>query len=1169
MRRWMAAALVALAWTTDARAAAPQSDPLVPPSFTVTPGDWATEDVHPADGDTFTATPGGWSGVGNTYGYQWQRCTAAGSGCSDIPGATSATFVPDSLFGAHLRLAVTATNPGGSTTAYSAPTRRLVDETAHLRPGVTAPSIQGRLAEGETLTLDAVTSYVGSRPLSDRVVWQRCDGPASTQPCHDLPWPGGRNASYALTETDVGSHMRAYFHVFNGAGTARLQYTVRVGPVGPNTSPPAGASAPSVSGAPVDGGTVQGAAGSWTGARPMTYALQWLRCDAGGCTEIEGATISQYRPGTDDLGRRLRLRVTARNQYGEAVATSEPSAAVAPAPPAPATAPSLDGTALDGQLLSGTRGTFTGTGPMTEAVAWERCDATGDGCSTIAGASGATHTLVPADVGRRLRFKVTARNDAGSATARSAPSEVVRAIAPAATDLPAVSGTTRDEETLSGTVGAWTGSPDIAYARQWMRCGDAGCTPIPGATGATYALAAEDVGSRVRLRVVASNFGNAVTALSEPTAVVAPSAPRALDFPAADGEARDGEAMTARPGAWKGTGPLAHSYRWERCVEGAGCSAIEGAVDAVYRLTGADVGRRVRVVVTATGRGGVAEAPSAPVGPVAAVAPSAVSAPEVAGTARDGGTLTATAGAWEGTRPMTTGLRWERCSPECAPIAGASGATYALTPADVGSRIRVVQRAANAGGEAEAASALSSPVTARAPQAAAAPAISGVARDEETLTAERGNWTGTPELTFARRWLRCSSASDLSGCETIPQAGEPSLRLSGDDVGGFLRVRVTAANAAGEASAVSEAVGPVVAATPASVATDGPVLRIVGDADQSAPDVGDRVTVEHGRWAGTAREMTFAYRWERCDTSGCSEVAGRTGATEAVTADDVGRQLRVVVTARNSAGSAAQATPRLGITRAPSAAPAAPGPAAVTGSPSEARSPSPAESAGLPAGSLLAPEACQVLARMKLRAGGAVLSVPAGTASAAAPLVATVKAPRAKRVALRAGAKAVKLRRAGRGRFTAALKPAVLARAQLLQLAVTPRRGKPVKASARLAAKPCQALLTVRLKGGRLALRVDQRAAIGRVSFTLPKGLGVKTGSARLESLPFGGGGPTTSRPEIRLAGRTLTLDGLPPRTAAATLTVALAGKARRGRALRFSAVTDTSRLSATSSLRR
>jgi len=46
-------------------------------------------------GDTLTAETGEWAVTGGTYAtyeYQWLRCNKSGSGCVEIPGATSGTY---------------------------------------------------------------------------------------------------------------------------------------------------------------------------------------------------------------------------------------------------------------------------------------------------------------------------------------------------------------------------------------------------------------------------------------------------------------------------------------------------------------------------------------------------------------------------------------------------------------------------------------------------------------------------------------------------------------------------------------------------------------------------------------------------------------------------------------------------------------------------------------------------------------------------------------------------------------------------------------------------------------------------------------------------------------------------------------------------------------------
>lgn len=87
-----------------------------------------TNSVKPAisgiaqTGVLLTAYSGVWSG-NPTYAYQWQADDAGNGTYADISGATSATFTPVvGNVGDSLRLKVTATNGGGSTTAYSAGT---------------------------------------------------------------------------------------------------------------------------------------------------------------------------------------------------------------------------------------------------------------------------------------------------------------------------------------------------------------------------------------------------------------------------------------------------------------------------------------------------------------------------------------------------------------------------------------------------------------------------------------------------------------------------------------------------------------------------------------------------------------------------------------------------------------------------------------------------------------------------------------------------------------------------------------------------------------------------------------------------------------------------------------------------------------------------------------
>ncbi len=95
-----------------------------------------------------------------------------------------------------------------------------------------------------------------------------------------------------------------------------------------------------------------------------------------------------------------------------------------PVPPANTALPALSGTVTEGQALSASNGTWTGS-PTSFSYKWEDCDASGANCAAIAGATAASYTLTAGDVGHTVRVVVTAANEGGSTVASSAQTETV------------------------------------------------------------------------------------------------------------------------------------------------------------------------------------------------------------------------------------------------------------------------------------------------------------------------------------------------------------------------------------------------------------------------------------------------------------------------------------------------------------------------------------------------------------------------------------------------------------------------------------------------------------------------------------------------------------------------------------------------------------------------
>jgi hypothetical protein len=68
---------------------------------------------------------------------------------------------------------------------------------------------------------------------------------------------------------------------------------------------------------------------------------------------------------------------------------------------------------------------------------------------------------------------------------------------------------------------------------------------------------------------------------------------------------------------------------------------------------------------------------------------------------------------------------------------------------------------------------------------------------------------------------------------------------------------------------------------------------------------GATLTASPGVWGGTV-PISYTYQWQQCDShgTGCSSIAGATTTTFALTSTQVGKTIRVLVGATNSAGSA-------------------------------------------------------------------------------------------------------------------------------------------------------------------------------------------------------------------------------------------------------------------------
>ena len=117
----------------------------------------------PVAGQTVNSSPGAWTGSAPmSYAYRWLRCDSSGGTCSDIAGAAGQSYsVAAGDVGSTLRVAVTASNGYGSSSAVSAPTSVVQSAPAPAPPSTTSTTFSGTLNKKQTSRSFSLTVGAG------------------------------------------------------------------------------------------------------------------------------------------------------------------------------------------------------------------------------------------------------------------------------------------------------------------------------------------------------------------------------------------------------------------------------------------------------------------------------------------------------------------------------------------------------------------------------------------------------------------------------------------------------------------------------------------------------------------------------------------------------------------------------------------------------------------------------------------------------------------------------------------------------------------------------------------------------------------------------------------------------------------------------------------------
>ena len=366
--------------------------------------------------------------------------------------------------------------------------------------------------------------------------------------------------------------------------------------------------------------------------------------------------------------------------------------------------------------------------------------------------------------------------------------------------------------------------------------------------------------------------------------------------PTINGTAQVGEVLevdTSGIADADGLANVTFSYQWLSSRD----TEIGGATSSTYTLQPSDEGKTISVQVSFNDDAGNGESLTSAATDAVAAAPTpnnpATGAPIINGTAQVGEMLTAdTSGIADddGLNSVQYEYQWLADDSE---IAGATGLTYTLTDSEESKAIRVRVSFTDDGGNEETLTSTATDAVDTRPNSPAtgAPTITGTAQVGQTLTADTSGIAdedGLSNVQYEYQWL--ADDADISG------ATNATYTLADSDEGKAIKVQVSFTDDADNEEALTSAATDAVAAAPQtnSPATGAPTIT-------GTVQVGETLTADTSGIADAdgLGNVQYEYQWLADD----DEIAGATGSTYTLGADDEGKAIKVEVTFTDDAGN--------------------------------------------------------------------------------------------------------------------------------------------------------------------------------------------------------------------------------------------------------------------------
>jgi hypothetical protein len=455
---------------------------------------------------------------------------------------------------------------------------------------------------------------------------------------------------------------------------------------------------PLISGEVSVGGTLSINTGSWSSVA-ATFNIQWFACSssiATSCSAIAGRTTSSYVITSADLTKYLRASVTALDATGGATVFTSLVGPVVSTPQV-SVLPVISGVATPGSVLTTTRGTWSGAALSGDQYQWLRCSSLDtSNCTVISTGVVNTYTVQNLDTGFRIGVNVTVK-DVSNKVSGSAKSLTTQAVlgSPTVSTVPKFTSNLYVGGLATLDRGTWSTAGNTNYIYQWQRCSSqiiTACVNITGATAATYLVTSSELNQFLRVAITAINEVGGSTVYSGFSETIAATAPPVnTSTPLVSGSPFETSTVTLiSKGQWSGVVETQLLTQWQICTTAISCVDISAATSTAYVATSSDVGKSIRVKITAPYSQKNVEAFSNQT-PLIKKAHTNVFAPTLLSYADIGDTIDIFKGAWEGLSITKLSYIWQRCSSlnSCKNIIGETSNTYKPTTSDRGYYLRV------------------------------------------------------------------------------------------------------------------------------------------------------------------------------------------------------------------------------------------------------------------------------------------------------------------------------------------------------------------------------------------------------------------------------------------------------------------------------------------------